>query len=110
MAPQSVRGIDVASRRSSVEEERLKSVRGQRADAECERSEANRATLVTFIGVLIEATRIIYNQTDNALVIEVMMELGQTDREHAARAIAEMREGEAFARDLEIPRSALPNR
>lgn len=36
-----------------------------------------------------------------------MMELGQTDRAHAARAIAELRSERAFARELEILPSAL---
>jgi len=66
----------------------------------------NRATLVGLLSALIEATRMVYDTANDALLIEIMMELGQTHREHATRAIAEMRGREAFARELEIPRAA----
>ena len=67
----------------------------------------NRATLVGLLGALIEATRMIYDTANDSLLIGIMMELGQTDRQNATRAITEMRRREAFARDLEIPKTAL---
>ena len=68
---------------------------------------ANRTTLVALLGALIEATRIIYGSTHDTLLVDIMVELGQTDTRNATRAIAEMRRRGAFARDLEIPRAAL---
>jgi ABC-type nitrate/sulfonate/bicarbonate transport system substrate-binding protein len=68
---------------------------------------ANRVTLVAFIAALIEATRMIYDASNDELVTDVMTELGQTNRDYATRAVNGMRAGDAFARDLEIPRSAL---
>ena len=67
----------------------------------------NRATLVALLGALIEATRMIYAATHDPLLVDIMMELGQTDRSYATRAITELRKREAFARDLEIPKAAL---
>jgi NitT/TauT family transport system substrate-binding protein len=67
----------------------------------------NRATLVGLLGALIEATRMIYDTANDSLLIGIMMELGQTDRENATRAITELRRREAFARDLEVPKAAL---
>ena len=66
----------------------------------------NRGTLVALLGALLEATRMVYDTATDALLIGIMMDLGQTNREHATRAIAEMRSREAFARELEIPRAA----
>jgi ABC-type nitrate/sulfonate/bicarbonate transport system substrate-binding protein len=68
---------------------------------------ANRATLVALLGSLIEATRMIYASAHDALLVDIMMELGQTDSTHAQRAIAAMRKLEAFALDLQIPQTAL---
>jgi NitT/TauT family transport system substrate-binding protein len=67
----------------------------------------NRDTLVALLATLIEATRMIYGAAHDALLVDIMMELGQTDRSYATRAIAELRRREAFARDLEIPKAAL---
>ena len=66
----------------------------------------NRATLVGLVAALIEATRMIYDTANDAMLIEIMMTLGQTGREHATRAIAEMRRRDAFARELGIPKTA----
>jgi NitT/TauT family transport system substrate-binding protein len=66
----------------------------------------SRGTLVALLGALIEATRMVYDSANDPLMIDVMMELGQTDRAHATRAIDEMRRREAFARELEIPKAA----
>ncbi|MEO8313601.1 MAG: ABC transporter substrate-binding protein [Pseudomonadota bacterium] len=68
---------------------------------------ANRLTLVALISSLIEASRMIYDSANDQLLIETMMELGQTDKGHATRAIEEMRHKRAFARELEIPVTAL---
>jgi NitT/TauT family transport system substrate-binding protein len=67
----------------------------------------NRATLVALLAALIEATRMIYGTAHDDLLVRIMMELGQTDRNYATRAIAELRRLGAFARDLEIPKAAL---
>jgi NitT/TauT family transport system substrate-binding protein len=67
----------------------------------------NRATVVALLGALIEATRMIYASTHDSLLVDIMMELGQTERTHATRAITEMRKREAFARDLVTPKAAL---
>jgi ABC-type nitrate/sulfonate/bicarbonate transport system substrate-binding protein len=67
----------------------------------------NRATLVALLGALIEATRMIYASAHDSLLVDIMMELGQTDRSYATRAIIELRARDAFARDLEIPAAAL---
>jgi ABC-type nitrate/sulfonate/bicarbonate transport system substrate-binding protein len=67
----------------------------------------NRTTLVALLDALIVATRMIYARTDDSLLVEIMMELGQTERGYATRAIAELRKREAFARDLAIPGAAL---
>lgn len=48
----------------------------------------------------------VYGSEHEELVIDVMMELGQTDRANATRAIGELRRREAFARELEIPKAA----
>jgi ABC-type nitrate/sulfonate/bicarbonate transport system substrate-binding protein len=66
----------------------------------------HRADLVGLLAALIEGTRMVYDSANDDLAIELMMELGQTDRETATRAIGEMRKREAFARELEIPAAA----
>jgi ABC-type nitrate/sulfonate/bicarbonate transport system substrate-binding protein len=67
----------------------------------------NRSSLVALLESLIEATRLVYDSANDSLLTEIMMELGQTDRRYAKRAIDEMRKLDAFARDLEIPKTAL---
>ena len=70
-------------------------------------AERNRPTLVALLAALIEASRAIYDPSNDPALIDIMMELGQTDRPNATRAIAEMRRLGAFARELEIPKAAL---
>jgi ABC-type nitrate/sulfonate/bicarbonate transport system substrate-binding protein len=67
----------------------------------------NRSTAVALLQSLIEATRAVYDTSNDPLLTEIMMELGQTERGHAQRAINEMRRLNAFARELEIPEAAL---
>jgi ABC-type nitrate/sulfonate/bicarbonate transport system substrate-binding protein len=70
-------------------------------------AEKEKPTLVALLAALIEATRMIYAPSNDALLIDLMMEIGPAERAHATRAIQGMRQIDAFARELDIPGSAL---
>jgi NitT/TauT family transport system substrate-binding protein len=67
---------------------------------------ANRTAVVSLLGALIEATQMVYDSRNDAILVELAMELTEASRDHALRALAYARDTAMFPRDLAIPGSA----
>jgi ABC-type nitrate/sulfonate/bicarbonate transport system substrate-binding protein len=66
----------------------------------------NRKTIVSLLAAIIDATRLVYDPANDALLVELTMELTQADENYGRRALQYMREVAVFPRDLSIPRAA----
>jgi NitT/TauT family transport system substrate-binding protein len=69
-------------------------------------ADTNRATVVSLLGALIEATQVIYDSRNDAELLELAVELTDASADHAARALAHARDSVMFPRDLAIPGGA----
>lgn len=67
----------------------------------------NEAPAVAVLRALAEATARVYDESNDATTVPIMMEVTQSDSVYAKRALDYMRGKGAFARSLEIPPSAL---
>jgi len=67
----------------------------------------NDAAVVALLRALAEATALVYDESNDASTVPIMMEVTQADGAYAKRALDYMRGKSAFARSLEIPPSAL---
>ncbi|GAA3882402.1 ABC transporter substrate-binding protein [Leifsonia kafniensis] len=62
--------------------------------------------IVAFMEAVQEATEFIYNGTDDALLIDILAEIGEADGDYAQRAVDYMRSKHVFPRTMEIPNEA----
>jgi NitT/TauT family transport system substrate-binding protein len=67
---------------------------------------ANRTAVVSLLAALIEATQMVYDARNDALLLELAMELTDAGKDHALRALAYARDTAMFPRDLGIPQAA----
>jgi NitT/TauT family transport system substrate-binding protein len=67
---------------------------------------ANRTAVVALLAALIEATQMIYDSRNDALLLELAMELTEAGTDHAFRALAYARDTAMFPSDLAIPKTA----
>jgi NitT/TauT family transport system substrate-binding protein len=74
--------------------------------ADAEWAAANRTAVVALLAALIEATKMVYDSRNDALLLELAMELTEAGQDHAARALAYARDTAMFPRDLVIPKAA----
>lgn len=68
---------------------------------------AHEATVLALLRALAEATALVYEESNDAVLVPIMMDVTQSDAAYAKRALDYMRGKSAFARSLEIPASAL---
>jgi NitT/TauT family transport system substrate-binding protein len=73
---------------------------------DCRWADANRATVVSLLAALIEATQTVYDAQNDAMLLELTIELTEAKQEHASRALAYARDTAMFPRDLAIPETA----
>jgi NitT/TauT family transport system substrate-binding protein len=66
----------------------------------------NRAAVVSLLAALIEATQMIYDAKNDAVLVELAIELTEASEHHASRALAFARDTALFPRDLSIPATA----
>lgn len=64
-------------------------------------------TVLALLRALAEATARVYDESNDAVLVPIMMEVTQADATYAKRALDYMRDKSAFARSLEIPSAAL---
>ena len=69
-------------------------------------ADENRAAVVSLLAALIEATDMVYDSKNDAMLLELATELTESSAGHAARALAYARETSLFPRDLSIPDAA----
>lgn len=69
--------------------------------------EKNEKTAVDFIACLLEATTLIYNPDNDAIVMPIVMEITKTEEKYARRTLEYARDKVVFAREMEIPDAAL---
>jgi NitT/TauT family transport system substrate-binding protein len=67
---------------------------------------ANRTAVVALLAALIEATQMVYDSRNDAVLLELAMELTAAGRDHALRALLYARDTAMFPRDLAIPKAA----
>jgi NitT/TauT family transport system substrate-binding protein len=68
--------------------------------------DANRSVVVSLLGALIEATKMIYDARNDVLLLELAMELTEAGSDHASRALAYARSCAMFPPELTIPEPA----
>lgn len=64
-------------------------------------------TVLALLRALAEATSRVYDESNDAVLVPIMMAVTQADATYAKRALDYMRDKSAFARSLEIPSAAL---
>jgi NitT/TauT family transport system substrate-binding protein len=69
-------------------------------------AEAHRADVVAFLGAVMEATRWLYEPTDEAALLDLTAEITQAEGHYGQQALAYMREKNVFPRDLAISPAA----
>jgi ABC-type nitrate/sulfonate/bicarbonate transport system substrate-binding protein len=69
-------------------------------------AEAHRPKVVRFMRCLIEATRWVYDQANDAALVALTAQITQAEGPYAGRALEYMRSKDVFARDLSIPSGA----
>lgn len=69
--------------------------------------QAHEVAVLVLLRALAEATALVYDQSNDAMLVPIMMEVTQADAAYAKRALDYMRDKSAFARALEIPSAAL---
>lgn len=69
-------------------------------------ADENRGAVVSLLAALIEATDMVYDSKNDAMLLELATELTESSAGHAARALAYARETSLFPRDLSIPDAA----
>jgi hypothetical protein len=69
--------------------------------------EANTRTVLSLLRSIEQATALVYDTANDAMVLPIMMEVTQSDANYAKRALDYMRTKSAFARSLDIPATAL---
>src|SRR5262245_44398955 len=69
-------------------------------------AEAHRPKVVRFMRCLIEATRWVYDQANDAALVALTAQITQAEGPYAGRALEYMRSKDVFARDLSIPSAA----
>jgi ABC-type nitrate/sulfonate/bicarbonate transport system substrate-binding protein len=67
---------------------------------------ANRTAVVALLATLVEATQMVYDSRNDALLLELAMELTEAGKDHAARALTYARDTAMFPHDLAIPQAA----
>jgi len=66
-------------------------------------ADENRGAVVSLLAALIEATDLVYDSQNDAMLLELAMELTESSAGHASRALAYARDTAMFPRDLSIP-------
>lgn len=69
--------------------------------------QAHEVAVLALLRALAEATALVYDESNDAMLVPIMMEVTQADAAYAKRALDYMRDKSAFARSLEIPSAAL---
>ncbi len=69
--------------------------------------QAHAVAVLALLRALAEATALVYDESNDAMVVPIMMEVTQADAAYAKRALDYMRDKSAFARALAIPSAAL---
>lgn len=69
-------------------------------------ADANRASVVSLLRAMIEATEMIYDSRNDEMLLDLAMELTEAGEDHASRALAYARKTKLFPRDLGIPPAA----
>ncbi|WP_172152904.1 ABC transporter substrate-binding protein [Pseudomonas tumuqii] len=69
--------------------------------------QAHEVAVLALLRALAEATALVYDESNDAMLVPIMMEVTQSDAAYAKRALDYMRDKSAFARSLEIPSAAL---
>lgn len=69
--------------------------------------QAHEVAVLALLRALAEATALVYDENNDAMLVPIMMEVTQSDAAYAKRALDYMRDKSAFARALEIPSAAL---
>ena len=69
--------------------------------------QAHEVAVLALLRALAEATALVYDESNDAMLVPIMMEVTQSDAAYAKRALDYMRDKSAFARALEIPSAAL---
>jgi ABC-type nitrate/sulfonate/bicarbonate transport system substrate-binding protein len=65
-----------------------------------------RAQLTSFLRAVREGTRVIYSGESDPLLADILEQIGESDAEHAIRAVEYMRSKRTFPIDLSIPNAA----